>query len=118
MTRLLPCPSCQRHVRVDATTCPFCAVALELSAPPLPAPTGRLTRAAAFAGAALLGTACGSSAPQAKEPPQNGPVAAADAGADQVAEPPDAAPAPPPPPYDPHNTPMPYGAPPARDRLV
>ncbi len=30
---LLPCTSCRRHVRVEATTCPFCAGALALVAP-------------------------------------------------------------------------------------
>jgi hypothetical protein len=48
--RLLPCPSCARHVRVSEDACPFCATALpERSAPPLRTPAVRLGRAALFA---------------------------------------------------------------------
>lgn len=62
--RLLPCPGCARHVRVDERACPFCALALtrELRGrgvrPPRP-PKGA-SRAAVFAfqTALLAGPAC------------------------------------------------------------
>jgi hypothetical protein len=94
MTRLLPCPSCHRHVRVDSQSCPFCAAAVAFeSEPPAPAPAlGRLTRAAVFAGAALVSTAAAG--------------CEADAAVPQVPDVQD------------HQNAMPYGAPPARDRLV
>ena len=109
MTDLRPCPECRRHVRIDETACPFCRAVLAPATPPT-LPVGRLTRAAVFAaGAALAG--CGG--PQKTEGP---PPAEADAAA--VAAEPDAGTAQPPPPPPDHGTPMPYGAPPARDRLV
>ena len=62
--RLLPCPSCARHVRVSDDTCPFCATTLPpRAAPALRIPAGRLGRAALFAlgtGAASV-AACGGS---------------------------------------------------------
>ena len=55
--RLLPCPSCARHVRVSEKACPFCSGALSLTAPPLTrTPIARLSRAALFA----LGTSAAS----------------------------------------------------------
>ncbi|HZO13038.1 MAG TPA: hypothetical protein VFB62_07260 [Polyangiaceae bacterium] len=54
------CPSCERHIHDEETSCPFCGV--ELVAPPLarPAPRGHLGRAALLAfGAALVSVACG-----------------------------------------------------------
>ncbi len=118
MSQLRPCGECHRHVRIDETTCPFCSASLA-SATARPLPNGRLTRAAVFAGAALVGAAgaaCGGSQPKAETPPP--PPATADAGFAQ--EPP---PSPPdagvPVKPDPdRNMPMPYGAPPARTRLV
>ena len=55
MSALTPCPSCSRHVRMDETTCPFCASALDLAgtAPAL-MPVKRLGRAATFAFGALV----------------------------------------------------------------
>jgi hypothetical protein len=49
---LAACPACDRHVRVDEPTCPFCQVGLppsfrERTAPPPPA--ARLSRAALYA---------------------------------------------------------------------
>jgi hypothetical protein len=73
---LVPCPGCDRHVRSDETTCPFCQAAL---APRQPCaggrsgpPAARLARAAlvAAAGAALLGAACRT---QSVAPPYGGP---------------------------------------------
>jgi hypothetical protein len=64
--RLLPCPSCDRHVRASEAACPFCAAALPValrSSQPLPrSPATRLSRAALFAlgtSAAALAAACG-----------------------------------------------------------
>jgi hypothetical protein len=100
-------------VRDDVTVCPFCAVAVSFEpAAPTPTAIGRLTRAAVFAGAAAA-AACGSSKPKtAHDLPKN----TMDAGGAGHAEeqPVDAAPVP----IQEHNVPMPYGAPPARDRLV
>jgi hypothetical protein len=113
MSDLEPCPACRRHVRVDESACPFCGGALEASAPRSLA-AGRLTRAAVFAGAALAGaTGCGGK--QKTDPNGNGVgnEVVVDAGVEQAA-PPDAQPY-----REPdHNIPMPYGAPPARQRLV
>jgi hypothetical protein len=64
MSELSPCPSCNRHVRVEETACPFCNGALparprdQMPATARP----RLSRAALFtAGATLLGAAACSS---------------------------------------------------------
>jgi len=57
MLDLHPCPSCHRHVVVDATACPFCAAALEPAEPP-EVPIGAFSRAAVFAGLALASPAC------------------------------------------------------------
>jgi hypothetical protein len=63
-SHLVPCPACQRHVRVSETACPFCAEALPENlrcSAPCPLPTTRLSRAALFAfraslrGAAVVG---------------------------------------------------------------
>jgi hypothetical protein len=51
-TRLLPCPSCARHVRAFEAACPFCASALPAfpaAAPIARAGGKRLSRAALFA---------------------------------------------------------------------
>lgn len=60
MAHLTLCGACERHVRSDEPTCPFCEATIEASAPPV-MPRRRLGRAATFAfGAALAGaTACG-----------------------------------------------------------
>jgi hypothetical protein len=52
MATFEPCPGCQRHVKIDETSCPFCSAALSehfgrLSARALP--RSRLGRAALFA---------------------------------------------------------------------
>jgi hypothetical protein len=65
--RLLPCPSCARHVRLSDAVCPFCAAdlgALPRALPPARSPATRLSRAALFAfgtSAAAL-AACGGTA--------------------------------------------------------
>jgi hypothetical protein len=115
MTRLTPCPSCRRHVRAGAEPCPFCGSREEREAPrPLPPAGLRLTRAAVFAGALA---ACGSTTgkqQQGAEPVDAGLVSnAQDLDANTT---PDARLAPVKPP-DNHCC-KPYGAPPARIRLV
>ena len=101
--QLTTCPSCHRHVAITETTCPFCRNAVEGVAKS--SRIGRVSRAAVFAGAALATAACGKKA----KPPQQ-QTASPDAA------PPDAAPEVSKP--DPNNIPMPYGAPPARRRVV
>ncbi|MES1206393.1 MAG: hypothetical protein ABUS79_10690 [Pseudomonadota bacterium] len=62
MSQLVPCPCCNRHVRIGEAGCPFCACALpnRAAAAPRPnAPTGRLSRAAMVAAGALLGATAG-----------------------------------------------------------
>lgn len=55
MKHLVPCPECNRHVRVSETECPFCALPLDLAATPEPQlPRSRLGRAATFAFGATL----------------------------------------------------------------
>jgi hypothetical protein len=64
-SKLLVCPSCERHVRVTDAACPFCGLALpiELRASlALRSPTKRLGRAALYAlgmGTLSLAAACG-----------------------------------------------------------
>ncbi|MCB9597408.1 MAG: hypothetical protein H6719_32080 [Sandaracinaceae bacterium] len=56
-----PCPSCDRHVRLPSPTCPFCGAVATGAVAGLLRPVTRreLTRAAIFAGAALI-VGCGS----------------------------------------------------------
>jgi hypothetical protein len=92
MSALVPCPSCNRHVRAGESACPFCSASLSH-----PACEGRcssahgrrLSRAALFAmgGAALLGAACGSGVvapPYGAPPPPPDSSAATDAPADRA----------------------------------
>jgi hypothetical protein len=60
-----PCPSCARHVRVDAAACPFCATHLaDTTFDPVPDQGGRrLGRAALFAFATTV-AAAGCPSPQ------------------------------------------------------
>jgi hypothetical protein len=125
MNRLQPCPECKRHVRASASECPFCAEPIS-PAPARPLPNGRLTRAAIFASAlATSAAACGSGQAKNTDPQpvtsDAGIANTADDGtADASVDPNideqydprwdrD---------YDPNAEPMPYGAPPARKRLV
>jgi hypothetical protein len=61
--RLLPCPSCARHVRGSEEACPFCTAPLATSrrAPAPRSPGARLSRAAlyAFGASAAALAACG-----------------------------------------------------------
>ena len=70
---LSPCPACQRHVRVDAPSCPFCASDLAgATLPVIPDAGGaRLTRAALFAFATSVAACSTSQTPaQSPTPPQ------------------------------------------------
>ena len=56
--QLRPCTACNRHVAIEATSCPFCAAALGVGSPAID--PARLSRAAIFvagAAAAALGAA-------------------------------------------------------------
>jgi len=58
MKHLVPCPECNRHVRVSETACPFCETALDLAGTPEPVlPRERLSRAATLAFGATLASA-------------------------------------------------------------
>jgi len=61
-SRLSPCPSCTRHVKVGSASCPFCGGEVPTDVPLRATPAGRpLSRAALlFAGAAAV-SACSSS---------------------------------------------------------
>lgn len=117
MIDLKPCGECQRHVAVTDSACPFCGAATQPSSSHLIA-LGRLSRAAVFfTGAALAASACGG-----KTKPVDTHVdqaAASDAGVGKSD-----APAVEPEENNQHRHPggggqnMPYGAPPARRRLV
>lgn len=65
MTKLLPCPSCARHVRRTESACPFCSAAISLAGvPERRLPTERLGRAATLAfGVATSLSACTTPAP-------------------------------------------------------
>ncbi len=76
-SRLTPCPSCTRHVKVGPPTCPFCGGDVPVPAPrAVSLPVGKpLTRVAiALAGAAAV-SACSSSS-------TSGPAPTVDASAD------------------------------------
>jgi len=89
MNHLVPCPECNRHVRVSATECPFCALPLDLAATPEPRlPSGRLSRAAtlAFGFSATLASAttiaaCGAQVPVYGTPAPEGGAAGMSASA-------------------------------------
>ena len=69
MTTLVPCPSCDRHVKLDAaSSCPFCAADLrgQRGAESNPAPGGARRAALLAVSAALASTAfiaCGDDSP-------------------------------------------------------
>ncbi len=70
MTTLVPCPSCDRHVKLDgASNCPFCAADLREHGkqPSTTAPAGGARRAALLAVTAALAStafvACGDDSP-------------------------------------------------------
>jgi hypothetical protein len=65
MSQLVPCPGCARHVRLSASTCPFCDVAIDVAslteqyAPRRTVVTGGVKRAVMFALGAGVAAACG-----------------------------------------------------------
>jgi hypothetical protein len=61
---LEPCPTCHRHIADDEVHCPFCGAAhVEREPRAMRMIAGRWSRAAIFAGGALLAPACGSTPP-------------------------------------------------------
>ena len=109
MKQLAPCKECRRHVDVRSVACPFCLAPSEPSEP-REFSFRRISRAGVFAGAALVAGACGGKKGGDTTPP---PPPTADAGVDAAPVGQD-----PPPPFDPRDMPTPYGAPPARKRIV
>jgi hypothetical protein len=112
MSELRPCEGCRRHVSVSDAACPFCGTAREVIEP-VATRFGRASRAAVFAGAALASTACGGKKPAPQPVDNHADAVEPDAG---VPTPPDRGRADDP--NNPNNIPMPYGAPPARRRVV
>jgi hypothetical protein len=102
MTELRPCLDCHRHVAAIESACPFCGAGRTAGVSTMPR-LGRLSRAAVFAGAALATAACGGKKAKSDTMESN-QTQTVDAGVATPAEP-----AP---------IPMPYGAPPARRRIV
>ncbi len=111
MSQLLPCGECRRHVAVTDSACPFCGAAREVTAPTATR-LGRMSRAAVFAGAALATSACGGKKPKTEAIDNQQTQSTADAGVEQTTRPPDETERANP------DVPMPYGAPPARRRVV
>jgi len=107
MTDLKVCAGCQRHVAITERVCPFCSAEQSVAAP-TSSMLGRASRAAVFAGAALASTACGGKKPKADNVQNQNTAAQVDAGTTQ--QEPDRKPD--------NAVPMPYGAPPARRRVV
>ena len=110
MTDLKVCTGCRRHVASTESVCPFCSADQSVAAP-TSGLLGRASRAAVFAGAALASTAaCGGKKPKADNVQNQNTAAQVDAGTTQ--QEPDKTHVPD------NNVPMPYGAPPARRRVV
>ncbi len=63
-TPLAPCPACQRHLRVDATTCPFCSAPArrQTAEPRADRIATHVSRAAIIAMGALAAAGCSSPA--------------------------------------------------------
>ena len=79
-SRLVPCPSCSRHVKLGPPSCPFCGGEVPADAPARPVAVGRpLSRAAIFFASAAAVTACSSST--------TSPTPGNDAGAHSDAQP-------------------------------
>ena len=118
MAELRPCTECRRHVSIDERVCPFCGAGLIAATPtPTRVMLGRVSRAAVFASAALATSACGKPTRSNVPVPQQLPDAGmkdAPTGT-QYETPPDAQSKAEP---EPSPVKMPYGAPPARRRVV
>jgi hypothetical protein len=73
MTTLAPCPHCNRHIRANEATCPFCIQAVASRRAQYVPTLGRVSRAAVFS-AALV--ACSKDEP--KPPPPTPPAQGSD----------------------------------------
>lgn len=62
---LAPCPACRRHIAASA--CPFCGAGATTAATLTPTPLGRVSRAMVMGAALLGGGACGSKAKPAEQ---------------------------------------------------
>lgn len=114
MAELRPCVECRRHVSIDEQMCPFCSATLAVAASQRVSLAARASRAAVFASAALA-SACGPAKKSNVPAPQQLPDASVrDAPSMQTENPPE------PDRSQPEASPvkMPYGAPPARRRVV
>lgn len=97
---LLPCPQCERHVKADETSCPFCHEALSaMSAQAVVQGDGRVlfgSRAWMLFGASAVVIGCGPRAQTAiyggPPPPAPTPTATASATSSSTAAPPSTAP--------------------------
>lgn len=92
MSALLPCPACQRHVRVADVACPFCDAEIEAREAPAASPVASTSRARIMGyglGAAMVVTAAVSggciSAYGAPAPEPDAGAAMEDAGVDSGA---------------------------------
>lgn len=80
MSQLVPCPGCARHIRLSASSCPFCDVAIDVAAmseryaPRRTVVTGGAKRAVLFALGAGVAAACGGESEPA-QPIYGAPVA-------------------------------------------
>ena len=88
MSRLLPCPSCQRHVKADVAdqACPFCQAAVPAAGvggaqTSTSAPLGRMSRIAVLAAGATLLTAAVAPGCDGTPLPADGGVAGRDGAA-------------------------------------
>jgi hypothetical protein len=115
---LVPCGGCDRHVKSDEPTCPFCGAAVDARRPVPGRPSARLGRAATFAFGAALAAASASGCGESHTPDDAAaeePDAGTDAG-EATPPPDDAGPAPlyggaPPPEEDAGFAPLYGGAP-------
>jgi hypothetical protein len=108
MPDLRPCTGCRRHVALDESVCPFCGSALAATSPQRTV-LGRASRALVF-GAALAGTAACGGKKAKSDTSSNQQTSTADAGIPGDLTAPDRS--------DRGPMPTPYGAPPARRRIV
>ena len=117
MKQLAPCKECRRHVDVRSAACPFC-LAPRAPSEPRDVRFRRVSRAGVFAGAALVASACGGKKGGDTTPPPP-PPATADAGVDAAPLVDALSPEPVTAPEPERDRPKkPYGAPPARRRVV
>lgn len=88
MSQLVPCPACERHVRLPSSSCPFCDAALDASSLEdryasrrRGAPAGA-KRAAVFALGAGLAAACGDDGDSNFVPVYGAPISSTEATTD------------------------------------